>query len=108
MMNGSASRCMGKPLVSVIIPAYKTVPFITETLESVFAQTFKNFEVIVINDGSPATEEFEQVLRPYMSRVAYIKQENRVPVQLGISSFCRRSVNTSPSWMLIICCYWNT
>lgn len=70
---------MNKPLVSVIIPAYKAASFITETLESVFAQTFKDFEVIIINDGSPDTEEFERVLQPYMSRVAYIKQKNRGP-----------------------------
>ena len=45
------------PVVSVIVPAYNTARFISETLESVFAQTFRDYEVIVINDGSPDTEE---------------------------------------------------
>jgi glycosyltransferase involved in cell wall biosynthesis len=65
------------PKVSVIIPAYNTAPFIAETLDSVFCQTFRNFEVIVINDGAPDTAELEVALQPYMSRIRYIQQENR-------------------------------
>ncbi|HOA17038.1 MAG TPA: glycosyltransferase family A protein, partial [Fervidobacterium sp.] len=41
-----------KPLVSVIIPAYNVEKYIGETLKSVFNQTFKDFEIIVVNDGS--------------------------------------------------------
>ncbi|HEY6045543.1 MAG TPA: glycosyltransferase family 2 protein [Pyrinomonadaceae bacterium] len=63
--------------VSIIIPAYTVASFIGETLDSVFAQSFTGYEVIVINDGSPDTEEFERVLQPYLNRVAYLKQENR-------------------------------
>ena len=65
------------PKVSVIIPAYNTAPFIAETLDSVFGQTFRDFEVIVINDGSPDTAELEVALQPYVTRIRYIKQENR-------------------------------
>ena len=66
-----------KPTVSIIIPAYKIAAYIDETLQSVFAQTFTDYEVIVINDGSPDTADFEHILRPYCERVVYIKQENR-------------------------------
>ena len=65
-----------RPAVSVIMPAYNTAPYIGEALASVFAQTFSDYEVIVINDGSPDTEELERVLAPYRSRIVYIKQEN--------------------------------
>jgi glycosyltransferase involved in cell wall biosynthesis len=65
------------PLVSVIIPAYNAAEFMGETLDSIFAQTFTNHEVIVINDGSPDTAELEQVLQRYSSSVRYIKQENQ-------------------------------
>src|ERR1700687_3234002 len=65
------------PAVSVIIPAYDTAAFIAETLDSVFSQTFRDFEVIVINDGSPDTEALERVLAPYQPWIFYIKQENR-------------------------------
>jgi glycosyltransferase involved in cell wall biosynthesis len=64
------------PAVSIIIPAYNIAPFIAETLESVFAQTFTDYEVIVVNDGSPDTNEFENALQPYLDRVSYLKQEN--------------------------------
>jgi len=62
--------------VSVIIPAYNIAPYITETLASVFAQTFTDYEVIVVNDGSPDTEEFEQAIQPYLDRIIYLQQEN--------------------------------
>ena len=68
---------MSAPSVSVIIPSYNTARFITETLDSVFAQTFTDYEVIVVNDGSPDTPQLEIVLKPYFDRIVYLKQENR-------------------------------
>ncbi len=64
------------PKVSVIIPAYNIAKYIAETLDSAFIQTFTNFEIIVINDGSPDTEEFENVLKPYLDKIVYLKQAN--------------------------------
>ena len=65
------------PAVSVIMPSYNTAQYISESLDSVFAQTFTDYEVIVVNDGSPDTEALERVLAPYFDRIVYIKQENR-------------------------------
>ncbi len=65
------------PKVSVIIPTYKTAHFIAACLDSVFAQTYQDFEAVVVNDGSPDTPELEKVLAPYMDRIVYIKQENK-------------------------------
>ena len=65
------------PKVSVIIPSYKTANLIAACLDSVFTQTYSDFEAIVINDGSPDTPELENVLQPYMDRIVYIKQENK-------------------------------
>ncbi len=65
------------PKVSVIIPAYNVAPYVGETLDSVFSQTFADYEVIVINDGSPDTEELEGELARFIDRVNYVKQENR-------------------------------
>jgi len=64
------------PLVSVIIPAYNAAEYIGEALESVFNQTFTSHETIVINDGSPDTNELEQKLEPYKASIKYIKQDN--------------------------------
>lgn len=53
---------MGKnPLISVIIPAYNVENYISRTLESVLNQSFKDFEIIVVNDGS--TDKTEEVVR---------------------------------------------
>ena len=65
------------PRVSVIIPAYNVAQYIAEALDSALAQTFADYEVIVINDGSPDTTELEQVLEPYLEHIIYAKQENR-------------------------------
>src|SRR5215472_1596311 len=64
------------PKVSVIIPAYRVAPFIHETLDSVLAQSFKDLEIIIINDGSPDTTELEDVLANYNGLI-YLKQENK-------------------------------
>jgi glycosyltransferase involved in cell wall biosynthesis len=65
------------PRVSVIMPVFGTAPFVPAALDSVFAQTYKDYEIIVVNDGSPDTPLLEQALAPYRTRITYILQENR-------------------------------
>jgi glycosyltransferase involved in cell wall biosynthesis len=67
------------PAVSVVIPAYRVTAYIAETLDSIRAQTFTDFEVILVNDGCPDTPALEQVLEPYLSSINYIKQSNGGP-----------------------------
>ena len=74
---GRTLKWSGVERVSVIIPAYDVAPYIAEALNSVFAQTNPAFEVIVVNDGSPDTEQLEQVLHPFRDRIVYLKHENR-------------------------------
>src|SRR5277367_3487063 len=72
-----ADQTNSAPRVSVIIPTYKTADLIAGCLDSVFAQTYSNFEAMVVNDGSPDTPDLEVALQPYMGRIVYIKQENK-------------------------------
>ena len=65
------------PKVSVIMPAYNTAGLIAKSLDSVLQQTFQDFEIIVVNDGSPDTPQLEQALAPYLQKIVYIKQENK-------------------------------
>ncbi len=62
------------PTVSVIIPTYNSAKYVIEAVESVLAQTYQDFEILVIDDGS--TDETEQVLRRYKNPVRYIRQPN--------------------------------
>lgn len=76
-----------KPLVSVIIPTYNAQEFITETLESVFAQTYPNIEIIVVDDGS--TDQTSSIVRGYQSKICYYNQSNSggssIPRNAGIA-----------------------
>jgi glycosyltransferase involved in cell wall biosynthesis len=61
-------------LVSVVIPAYRCAQYIGQAVESVLAQTFPAYEIIVVNDGCPDTPLLEAALAPYRDRVRYIRQ----------------------------------
>ena len=61
------------PLISVIIPCYNQGHFLTEAIESVLAQTYPHFEIVVIDDGSK--DNAEEVAGGYPG-VRYIRQEN--------------------------------
>lgn len=67
------------PLVSVVIPAYNSAAYIGQALDSVYAQSFTDYEVIVVNDGSPDTKELSLALKPYEGRFIYLNQENCGP-----------------------------
>jgi glycosyltransferase involved in cell wall biosynthesis len=74
--------------VSVVIPCYNAAPWISETLESVYAQEFDDFEVIVVDDGS--TDNSSEIIRGFPS-VNYIKKPNGgagSARNLGIKSSC--------------------
>jgi glycosyltransferase involved in cell wall biosynthesis len=61
-------------MISVIIPVYNRAAIIKECLVSVFAQTYEDYEVIVIDDGS--TDNLNDVLQPYMSRIRFFRVGN--------------------------------
>ena len=62
---------MSKPLVSVIVPVYNAEKFLAETLDSILHQTYEEYEVIAVNDGS--TDSSGKILDEYAQKDSRIK-----------------------------------
>lgn len=65
---------MGRPLVSVIIPTYNREKYVVKAIDSVLSQAFKDYEIIVVNDGS--TDGTKDNLKSYGDKIKYIYQDN--------------------------------
>ena len=70
-------------LVSVVIPTYNYGRFVLDAVHSALTQTYRDLEVIVVDDGS--TDDTHDRLVPYLSRIRYIRQPNA-----GLSAAMRR------------------
>lgn len=78
-------------LISVIIPIYKVEKYLDRCLNSVVKQTYKNIQIILVNDGSP--DNSEEICLKYSKkdkRIKYVKQENA-----GLSAARNRGVKES-------------
>jgi glycosyltransferase involved in cell wall biosynthesis len=83
--------------VSIIIPCYNSALYIKDSIESALNQTYKNIEVIVINDGS--TDDSEKIIqRDFADKITYIKQTNA-----GVSSARNNGIRISTGdWILTL------
>ncbi len=61
--------------ISVIIPVYNHEKYIAESIESVLNQSYKDFEIVVVDDGS--TDRTPEILRDFGCKIKYIRQENK-------------------------------
>lgn len=65
-----------QPLVSIIIPIYNGANYMREAIDSAIAQTYKNLEIIVINDGSNDDGKTEAIAKSYGEKIRYFHKEN--------------------------------
>jgi glycosyltransferase involved in cell wall biosynthesis len=65
---------MSAPVISIILPAYNCMQFISQTVESLLMQTFTDFELLIINDGS--TDKTEEIIQSQTDeRILYVKNK---------------------------------
>ncbi|MDA3896006.1 MAG: glycosyltransferase [Desulfobacteraceae bacterium] len=79
---------MNTPLVSVIIPTYNRAWTLKKAIDSVLEQDYKNFELIVVNDGS--TDDTEALVTEYAKSVKFVQQPN-----LGVSAARNKGIQIS-------------
>lgn len=84
------------PKIDVIIPVYNQADKITCCLDSLMCQTFKDFSVIIINDGS--TDNLDANLHPYSQKIKLINQSN-----LGANAARNRGAKESSAEYLLFC-----
>src|SRR4051812_19701656 len=77
------------PLVSVIMPCYNTEKYFVEAIESIINQTYKNLEIVLINDGS--TDSTTELLNQYSEKDKRIKIILN-PVNLGLIASLNKGV----------------
>ena len=64
------------PKISVVIPIYNKAPYLKNTIKSVLNQSFKDFELILVNDGS--TDQSKAIIQSFTDkRIIYLEQENQ-------------------------------
>src|SRR5688500_20256063 len=62
--------------LTVLMPAYNAADFIREAIDSVLNQTFLDFELLIINDGS--TDQTKEIIESYSdNRICLVSQENK-------------------------------
>ncbi len=82
--------------ISVIIPTYNRADLVTNAIESVLCQTYRDFEIIVADDGS--TDATRMHIEPFMDKITYLYQENR-----GKSVAINRAMEkASGKWIAIL------
>tara|TARA_R110001599_G_scaffold176000_3_gene368089 strand:- start:119 stop:1744 length:1626 start_codon:yes stop_codon:yes gene_type:complete len=68
---------MKKNLVSIVMPTYNDAKYLNKAIDDILVQTYKNFELIIVNDGS--TDNTENIINDYMKRddrIKYFKKSN--------------------------------
>ena len=67
-----------EPKVSIVIFEYNGANIVREAIESALAQTYRNIEILVVNDGSDNFGATDRIVKFFGDRVRYFKKENGV------------------------------
>ena len=87
-----------QPKVSIVIPVYNGSNYMREAIDSALNQTYKNVEVIVVNDGSTDSGETERIALSYGERIKYIHKKNG-GVSSALNEGIRQMTGEYFSWL---------
>jgi len=74
------------PAISVLLPVYNGAPYLAASIDSILSQTWQDFELIIINDGS--RDDSAEIIRSYRDpRIRYVEQEN-----IGLAATLNRGI----------------
>jgi glycosyltransferase involved in cell wall biosynthesis len=86
------------PKVTIAIPVYNGADYMAEAIDSALSQTYRNIEVIVVNDGSNDGGSTDDVARSYESRIRYFAKENG-GVASALNFAIREATGEYISWL---------
>jgi len=84
------------PKVSITIAAYNNAKFLPEVLDSIFNQTYKDFEVIIVDDAS--TDNTQEVVKQYQNKVTY----ERLPKNRGSAAAWNRAIESANGEYIVL------
>lgn len=76
------------PIVTIVIPVYNGTNFMREAIDCALSQTYRNIEIIVVNDGSTDNGETDKVAKSYGNSIKYISKQNG-----GVSSALNMAIS---------------
>ncbi|MFI3283847.1 MAG: glycosyltransferase family 2 protein [Erysipelotrichaceae bacterium] len=89
-----------KPKISIVVPTYNVEAYIAKCLDSLVQQDYENYDVLVVNDGSPANEQviIDQYAKQYPTIIKSIVKENG-----GYGSVLSLAFSTSDAEYVLVC-----
>ena len=87
------------PIVSIVVPIYNGERYLRDSLDSLLAQTFQDFEIICVNDGS--TDSSESIINEYAERDSRVKIVNQA--NGGVASARNAGIENAEGRYLLFC-----
>jgi cellulose synthase/poly-beta-1,6-N-acetylglucosamine synthase-like glycosyltransferase len=91
----SEPRPVAAPTVSVLIKSYNHAPYVRQTIESILAQSYQDFEIVVTDDASASTDETAEIIRT--------SEDARIRLDAQSRNFRRNECDTKPGAWPVPC-----